>query len=481
MNELAKRLCLAVRDRVDGVVEWKDGPKRRLFFYEGGGLVLVQSNLRSESPERVSDAVSSSDPETLRRAVLRTRMEAAFLEKGGEVGVTSGIQPPARTDVLDVIAFAMERPLPSLPPGYRPRAVASTSAWVAVMAVDPTLAAYLRAMDGDRPLEDVLDFGPVEPERVDRAMRFLAEVGGLQSATDDDGGYVVRLVSNKPKGASDEIASMIATELGGEPTKAKTTVDPLAVAFGPTLDRIRNATDHFGVLGVSWRDPPETIRRAYFTLAKDLHPDRFVNEPELVHKTAEELFDKVRAAWEMLGEETKREAYIAKVVRGEKTEDELAMEKVRAILDAEQLFKRALSEYHAGRLPQAHQLFQEAAGLVAEEAEFQAYAGFTTFKLNFGRDEKAADAGAERLFEAVKGNDKLDSGLVLVGLVHRARGDDAAAKKAFVQALRIKPSNPDAARELKRLEARPAAPAAPSNAAEPTPSGGFFSRLFKKK
>jgi hypothetical protein len=53
-------------------------------------------------------------------------------------------------------------------------------------------------------------------------------------------------------------------------------------------------------------------------------------------------------------------------------------------------------------------------------------------------------------------------------------GNEAAARRAFVAALRLKPSNPDAAREMRRLgrERDAAAEAAPT---------GFLSRLFAKK
>jgi curved DNA-binding protein CbpA len=297
----------------------------------------------------------------------------------------------------------------------------------------------------------------------------------LEDAGGEVQGYVVRMVGRRPATAVDDIASLIADELGGSVPVPSVRVDPVEAAFGPALTRIRNAPDHFAVLGVSWRDPAEVIRKSYFNLARELHPDRYGAESEEVQRTAAELFDKVRAAWEMLGDDSKREAYIAKVIRGEKTEEEKAMEKVQAILDGEALFKRALNEYYAGRTPQAHELFSAAAERVPDEPEFQAYAGYTTFKLNQGRDERKAEEGAERILAALKVNERLDSAQVLIGLVHRARGDDVSAKRAFTAALKLKPSNPDAARELKRLESRP------SPAPAPEAGGGLFSRLFGKK
>lgn len=474
MNELGRRLCTSARDRATTAVEWRDGARRRLFFFEDGALVLAQSNLKSESPERVTTQTPGLDADQTRRATLRLRLENAFAESGGDVNVGPAILP-AKGEVIDVLSFALERSWPALSPDLFPKSTAQTAAWADAIPGEPALAHYVKVLDGSRPIEDVLTFGPSDPEKTERLLRLLFELGGIEDAGGEAQGYVVRMVGTRSAAPVDDIAALIAGELQGGVAAARAPVDPVEAAFGSALTRIRSATDHFGVLGVSWRDPGEVIRRSYFALARELHPDRFGSESAEVQAVATELFDKVRAAWEMLGDDSKREAYIAKVIRGEKTEEEKVMDKVQAILDGEASFKRGLNEFHAGRLTQAHELFQAAAERLPDEAEFQAYAGFTTFKLNQGRDERKAEEGVERLVAALKANDKLDAGHVLLGLVHRARGDDVSAKRAFIQALKLKPSNPDAARELKRLEQRPSAPP-PSEA-----SGGLFSRFFGKK
>ncbi|HND30694.1 MAG TPA: hypothetical protein PLA94_11875, partial [Myxococcota bacterium] len=127
-----------------------------------------------------------------------------------------------------------------------------------------------------------------------------------------------------------------------------------------------------------------------------------------------------------------------------------------------------------GRIAQANELFAKAAELVPEELEFKAYLGYTRFRMHVGKDDMAASSGLESMRDVLKERDNLDNVWVLMGLVHRLRGDDPAARRAFIKALQIKPSNPDAVREMKRLEQSRA-----ENKEEAKP--GFFARLFGKK
>jgi curved DNA-binding protein CbpA len=265
-------------------------------------------------------------------------------------------------------------------------------------------------------------------------------------------------------------------DLFGE-ADAAPVADPIRTWFGAHHERIKAAPDHFAVLGIRWDEPPETMRRAYFSIARDLHPDKFNDAPDDIQKIATELFDKARSAWEVLGDDTKREAYIARVIRGEKTEDEKATERVQAILEGEGYFKRGITELNSGRISPANDCFVKACELVPEETEFAAYLGYTRFRMHQGKNEAEANAGVETIRAALKEKENLDNVWVLLGMIQRLKGDDAAARRSFIKALQIKPANPDAAREMKRLEQTRQQAAEEPKAG----GGGFFSRLFGKK
>jgi tetratricopeptide (TPR) repeat protein len=475
MNPLAAALFGRALEGATGFFDWTDGRRRRILYLEGGVVALVQSNLRSESPEQLRETHPTLSPEALSTAVATARVAGALREPAGEFRWQEGVSPSRRepADLAEaVLAVGAPRPANA---SYL-KVTRSGSGWFRRQSIPPALADYLAELDGTRTFDEVVSFAPGGPA-AERWLQVGLAIGALVDLGIETSTYEVRNV-RRPRafgGGVDDIANLINEGLGkSTPAEPRaTTTSPATLRFGPVLQRIRESKDHFATLGVTWQDPPESMRRAYFNLARELHPDRFVGEVDEIRDTAAELFDRVRAAWEVVGDDTRREAYIRREIRGEKTEQDLAMEKVRAILDAEAEFKRGMLDFQAGRLSQAHATFARCAAAVPEEAEFQAYAAFTTFRIHHGRNAGLADKAVARLKAAIEANDKLDSGWVLLGQVHHARGNLNEARTAYVNALRIRPSNPDAAREMRRLERE--------REAGKEAGGGLFDKLFGKK
>ncbi len=481
-------------------IEWREGPRRRVFFLVRGELVLAQSNLRNETLECVTERNPGLDPTRLSRLATELRVTEALAEPGGTVTLHPGAPSPA-SEPGDLCAclWAASAHLPPLNPSTFPVARAASSL-LARLPIDPELAHCLRELDGTRSAEDVVAFGPGEPDVTARALGLAAALGAIALRAEPatvatvTAGTSARATPTHPPPPArtppspapppsatrlasrrdpNEIAGFIQEGLGAAaPTAAAPRVDPAVARFGPDVPRIRSAADHFGVLGTTWPDSVDVHRRAYIALAQRLHPDRLTGEPPEIRALAEVLFERVRDAWEVLGDDAKREVYIARTIRGEKSEEEKTMDRMRSILEAESDFKRGVAELNAGRVPVAHDLFTRASAAVPDEVEFGAYAAYTTFRLAHGRDEPAAAEAARRLQAAVLEKDQLDGPWVLLGMLQRARGDDAGARRAFIAALKLKPSNPDAIRELRRLEREKEAAA---------PAGSFFSRLFGKK
>ena len=126
----------------------------------------------------------------------------------------------------------------------------------------------------------------------------------------------------------------------------------------------------------------------------------------------------------------------------------------------------------AGRFQQAHERFLDCVDKVPEEKVYVAYLGFTTFRLNYERDEEAAQNGLEMLKGAIDQGTKLHEGWTLLGQIYRLKGQDDMARRCFVQALRINPSSPDAYREMKRMQAEKE---------RDEKKGGLFGGLFGRK
>ena len=276
--------------------------------------------------------------------------------------------------------------------------------------------------------------------------------------------------------------SVHTSEDGAPPPEPEAEVHPLERELRALAERIAAAPDHFGVLDVPWDAGAEAFRKAHLQLAQKLHPDRFADATEEVQDLATETFDRVRAAFEVLGSDTARGEYIDKVIHGKKTEDELAMEQVENYWAAEADFKRGLAAFHAGRVREAHELFKSAVEREDNELEFRAYLGFTTFQLHKTSEPETAEAGKEMLKEVLEKNKeqkrKLDAAWVLMGRIFRDQGNDKGARRCFVQALKINTSNGDAQRELRRLSG---GGPGKKRGDEAKKSGGFFSRWFGKK
>lgn len=257
---------------------------------------------------------------------------------------------------------------------------------------------------------------------------------------------------------------------------------PLEDKLRALHERIAAAKDHFEVFELEWDAGEEAFRTAHLDLARLLHPDRYTDANDELQDLATETFDRVRQAWEVLGDATARGAYIDRTVHGMKTEEELAMAQVETFWKAESEFKRGLAVFHQGRLKPAHELFASAHLAVPDELEFRAYYAFTSFKqAHQAGDEMAAEEAKEMLKDVLEKNKeqarKLDAAWVLAGIVYRDLGNEGAAKRCLVQALKLNPSNADANRELRRITGQAPGQKKPE-AKEEKKSGGFFSRLF---
>ena len=250
---------------------------------------------------------------------------------------------------------------------------------------------------------------------------------------------------------------------------------PLAQSLRELAARIEGTENHFEVLGIPWESSEDEFRKAHLKLAQNLHPDRYSDAPPEMQDQATEVFDKVRAAWEVLGDEESRRKYIDKVIHGKKTEEELAMEQVEAYWKAEADFKKGMAAFNAGRLVKAHELFSSAVDAADDQLEFAAYLGFTTFSLNQTRDPEEAEKGAALLKDCIDQNSKqerkLDSAWVLLGKVYLAKEEAKLAKKCFIQALKINTTNGDAVREMRRL----------TESERSEKKSGLFGGLFGKK
>lgn len=65
-------------------------------------------------------------------------------------------------------------------------------------------------------------------------------------------------------------------------------------------------TDYYGILGVNKDATESIIKKSYYKLAKENHPDKF---PENEREEATKKFQKISEAYEVLSDPKKRQIY----------------------------------------------------------------------------------------------------------------------------------------------------------------------------
>lgn len=497
-ERLESTLVRLLAEGATGELDVRDGRKRWIFSVASGQILMTRSNLKTEGAE----ALKAAHPGTGRSALIRIqaakRLSNAlqgdaptwtFSEKSA---AEKKLPIPTVTVLLDALSESLEE--------RRVQGLASTMlvGWPVVrpgaslsLPGDEAMEAYLQDLDGQRSGQETVSFAPGGPVRGMVALWLAGELGWIDEGSppaDDSGGGefdlgfdLDALIAEETAqiGESPSVASPepVAPAPAPAPEPAAEAAHPMLGRITDLADQIRAAENHFEALGPAWDAPADAFATAYRQLARDLHPDRYIDAEPAIQDLATELFDRIRAAWEVVGDEQERQKYTDKAIHGKKTEEELAMEQLQAYWAAEADFKKGVAAFNQGKLRQAHEFFSTAVETVSDQLEFRAYHAYTSFALERGTDPEAAMAHIDVLKNVIERNQsqerKLDMAWVLLGRAYREMGEGEKAKRCFVQALRINAANPDAQREMKRLTTQ--------KKEEKKANSGFMSRFFKKK
>ncbi|MCA1557340.1 MAG: DnaJ domain-containing protein, partial [Acidobacteria bacterium] len=163
------------------------------------------------------------------------------------------------------------------------------------------------------------------------------------------------------------------------------------------FERVRQATNHYQVLGVPRSIDSDALKQTYHRLARRFHPDRFHQDAE-VHRRVEDAFAKIAQAYETLKDKSSRAAYDLKLSREPgvrppaTTESRSAPSSQRAnpsatqhaaqntsasnaATRAEDSFQIGLTELKAGNMAAALAAFAEAARIEPKTARYRAQYG----------------------------------------------------------------------------------------------------------
>ncbi|MBN2359641.1 MAG: response regulator [Deltaproteobacteria bacterium] len=207
--------------------------------------------------------------------------------------------------------------------------------------------------------------------------------------------------------------------------------------------------NYFEVLGVSKTATSDEVRKAYYALARDYHPDKhFGNASADVRALADQIYSMINSAWEVLSNAKDRTAYEADLASGLK---QGPTDEVSRILAAESKFQEGESLLKKREYGRAAEAFRDALGRYDEEGEFHAYLGWALFQSD--PNNQAVQRQAEdHIARGIDLNPKVDKAYLFLGNIYKATGRPLEAEEQFEKAIKCNPDCTDALRELKLIE-----------------------------
>ncbi len=242
---------------------------------------------------------------------------------------------------------------------------------------------------------------------------------------------------------------MVFNGSGGGAVAYREVDDPV---FTQAFERM-SAQNYYEVLGVKQGANDREVKRAYFKLAKEYHPDKLYDHKErTVKKHSDKLFALISRAYEQLRSEEGRKEYDTKL-------DELA-QGIDLEKDAENMLKSEV-EFQKGTVflrkkdfENAMVHFQAAVDLNPREAEHFIYLGWCRFQRCFPDDRFGWERAVKEIEEGLGIDPNAIQGLYYLANIWNLVGELEKSISFYQKVLKARPHHVDAQRELRLIEQR---------------------------
>jgi len=275
--------------------------------------------------------------------------------------------------------------------------------------------------------------------------------------------------SSAPRGSStvaptpSRTASATRAPLAAVPASLRRSVDPALVREVQTLVDERVAlmerqADHYAMLGIAPGAAADDLRKAYFGLARQLHPDRLAalgvdDSNHVAHK----VFAQLNTAFSVLSDPKRRADYDQLAASGgedaQREEQQQAEAMTMRILEAEEHYKRGELALKRDDLATASAELARAIELNADEADYHALHAWAVFCAAPDKNTVARQTRTT-LERAIQKSPKAVQARFLLGRVERMLGRDQIALQHFKDVLVDKPQHHEAKSEIRAIEAR---------------------------
>lgn len=237
-----------------------------------------------------------------------------------------------------------------------------------------------------------------------------------------------------------------------------------------------SSQNYYEMLGVEKDASANDIRKAFFKLAKVYHPDRSAKPGlEDLREALAYLFANLSEANSTLNDLDAKEMYDGSLGGGTQGEGDGTVSaeseeemQVRAIIEADKMFQRAVVYMRQNKNEEALALVEESVLNCPEEGEYIATRGYLKMLLDQERPENLIDV----FRSALKHSPKSERVHFYFAQILKKVDRVGEAKQHFQETVKINPRNIEAAREIRIIEMR-----AKKTGKNKKP--GFFGKLLK--
>ncbi len=189
-------------------------------------------------------------------------------------------------------------------------------------------------------------------------------------------------------------------------------------------------TDYFEVLGVSRQASAAEIRQAYARLAKEKHPDRFLDPVE--KEKAQEFFKEVTAAFNTLSNERSRREYEGEISRPRLTSPEEI---------AQDAYARGVQQLEQRQYHEAVELLRSAVHHAPNQPRYHAVLGKA-----LGKNPQWMREAIQSVEKAIQLDQRQAAFHVLLAELYLSQGLKLRARRAIESAQRLAPADPSVQR-----------------------------------